>query len=251
MNQSIQLTDQERSIYEWQINVPGFGEEGQRRLKGASVLISRCGGLGGLVAYELAAAGVGRLVLYHGGKVLPGDLNRQILMTRDWIGKPRIESISRRLLELNPDMEIVAVGENISSQNAASAVEQADLVVDCAPLFEERFAMNHEALRQRKPLVECAMYSLEAQVTTIAPGKTPCLRCLHPEHPSEWKRQFPVFGAVSGSVACLGAMEAIKVLCGLGDPLYSVLLSLNLSDMTIRRTNIKKNTDCPQCGNNK
>ena len=97
MNQIIQLTELERSIYEWQINVPGFGEEGQRRLRGASVLISRCGGLGGLVAYELAAAGVGRLVLYHGGKVLPGDLNRQLLMTRDWIGKPRIEWIRGRL----------------------------------------------------------------------------------------------------------------------------------------------------------
>lgn len=247
MDKSIQLTEQDRAIYEWQISVPGFGEEGQRRLKGASVLISRCGGLGGLVAYELAAAGIGRLVLYHAGNVVPSDLNRQLLMTRDWIGKPRIDSISRRLSELNPDIEIVGVGENISQHNVAYAVEQADLVVDCAPLFEERFAMNHEVIRQRKPLVECAMYSLEAQITTMIPGQTPCLRCLHLENPTQWERQFPVFGAVSGSVACLGAMEAIKVLSGLGDPLYGVLLSLNLSDMTTRRTNIKRNTACPHC----
>jgi molybdopterin/thiamine biosynthesis adenylyltransferase len=158
-----------------------------------------------------------------------------------------MDSISRRLNELNPDVEIVGVRENISPQNAARAVEQADLVIDCAPLFEERFAMNDEAILQRKPQVECAMYSLEAQITTMIPGQTPCLRCLHPENPPEWKRQFPVFGAVSGAVACLGAMEAIKVLSGLGDPLYGVLLSLNLFDMSIRRTKIKRNVACPQC----
>jgi molybdopterin-synthase adenylyltransferase len=243
-----ELTDTDRAIYEWQMWVPGFGEEGQRKLKGSSVLVSRCGGLGGLVAYELAAAGVGKLVLYHGGKVVPSDLNRQLLMTRDWIGKPRIESISRRLHDLNPDLEIIAVGENVSPNNAAAAVGQADIIVDCAPLFEERFAMNHEAVVQRKPLVECAMYSMEAQVTTMVPGRTPCLRCLHPEKPEAWKRQFPVFGAVSGTVACLGAMEVIKVLGGLGEPLYGTLLSFDTSDMMFRRMRIKRNPGCPECG---
>ena len=88
-----QLTDEERSIYEWQMWVPDFGEEGQRKLKNASVMVSRVGGIGGIVAYQLAAAGVGRLVLAHGGLVKPSDLNRQLLVTHDWIGKTRIESI--------------------------------------------------------------------------------------------------------------------------------------------------------------
>lgn len=124
------LTAEEHSIYEWQMWVPDFGAAGQQKLKNASVMISRVGGVGSVVAYELAAAGVGKLVLAHAGNVKPSDLNRQLLMTHDWIGKPRIESIRRRLLELNPRLEIVAVGENVSPENAASLVAQCDVVVD-------------------------------------------------------------------------------------------------------------------------
>ncbi|MEC7922291.1 MAG: HesA/MoeB/ThiF family protein, partial [Planctomycetota bacterium] len=150
------LTDEERAVYEWQMWVPEFGEEGQEKLKGASVLISRIGGLGGVVAYELAAAGVGRLVLAHAGDVKPSDLNRQLLMTHDGLGKSRVESAARRLRELNPRLEIEAVAENVNEDNVARLVESVDLVVDCAPLFEERFLMNREAQAQGKPLVECA-----------------------------------------------------------------------------------------------
>ena len=146
------LTDEERA-YEWQMWVPEFGEEGQEKLKGASVLISRIGGLGGVVAYELAAAGVGRLVLAHAGDVKPSDLNRQLLMTHDGLGKSRVESAARRLRELNPRLEIEAVAENINEDNAATLVGSVDLVVDCAPLFEERFLLNREAKSQGKPLV--------------------------------------------------------------------------------------------------
>ncbi|NUN96818.1 MAG: ThiF family adenylyltransferase, partial [Candidatus Omnitrophica bacterium] len=119
--------------------IPGFGEEGQVRLRNASVLISRCGGLGGVVAYELAAAGIGRLVLAHAGNVKPSDLNRQILMTHAGIGTSRVESASQKLRELNPRLEIEAVAENVKQENAARLVGSVDLVVDCAPLFEERF----------------------------------------------------------------------------------------------------------------
>ncbi|NOX56494.1 MAG: HesA/MoeB/ThiF family protein [Planctomycetes bacterium] len=248
MGKRIPLTDQERAIYEWQIWVPGFGEAGQERLKGASVLVSRVGGLGSVVAYELAAAGVGRLILAHAGNVKPSDLNRQLLMTHDWIGKPRVESAARRLRELNPRLEIEAVPENINEQNAARLVGEADVVVDCAPLFNERFAMNREAVRQGKPLVECAMYDLEAQVTTIVPGQTPCLACLYPENPPAWKRQFPVFGAVSGTIGCVGAMEAIKVIAEFGKTLAGELLVCDLREMTFRKCKIFRNRDCPVCG---
>ena len=228
--------------------VPGFGEVGQQILKNASVLISRCGGLGGLVAYQLAAAGVGRLILAHAGTVKPSDLHRQLLMTHDWIGKPRVESAARRLRELNPYLQIEPVAENISETNAARLVEQADLVVDCAPRFEERFLLNREAVRQKKPMVECAVYELELQITTIRPGQTPCLRCLYPEMPAAWSRKFPVFGAVSGAAGCLGAMEVIKVLSGLGQPLLGELLTCDLRTMTFRKMKIKRNQDCPVCG---
>ena len=203
------LTDKERAVYEWQLDVPGFGEQGQEKLKNASVLVSRCGGLGGVVAYELAAAGVGKLILAHGGNLIESDLNRQLLMTDNWLGKPRIESIERRLKELNPRLEILAVNDNINDENVHQLVSEADVIVDAAPLFQERFLMNREAVKQQKPLVNCAMYELEFQITTIIPGKTPCLECLYPEEPKIWKRRFPVFGAVSGTVACMGAMEAL------------------------------------------
>ena len=164
------LTDEERAVYEWQIWVPGFGETGQQKLRDASVLVSRVGGLGSVVAYELAAAGIGRLVLAHAGNIKPSDLNRQLLMTHAGLGTSRVESAQRRLKELNPRLEILSVAENLSEANAERLVGEVDLVVDCAPLFPERFAMNRQCIEQKKPLVDCAMYDLEGQVTTILPG---------------------------------------------------------------------------------
>ena len=248
MNPLQPLSDWERRLYEWQLWVPGFAEAGQQKLKAASVLISRCGGVGGLVAYELAAAGVGRLVLAHAGLLKPSDLNRQLLMTRDWLGQPRVECAARRLRELNPDIAVVPVAENISPANAERLVGQVDLVVDCAPLFEERFLLNQAAVRQRKPMVECAMYELEVQVTTLLPGRTPCLACLYPEEPAGWKRDFPVFGAVAASAGSLGAMEVIKVIAGFGEPLAGKMLVGDLRDMTFQRINVPRNPHCRVCG---
>src|SRR5215469_435942 len=136
------LSDEERARYEWQLDTPGFGEEGQERLKGAAVLVSRVGGVGGAVAYQLAAAGVGRLVLAHAGNVRPSDLNRQLLMTYDWIGRPRVESAARRLCELNPRIVIDPIPENVAAGNVERLVGGVDLVVDAAPLFEERLLLN-------------------------------------------------------------------------------------------------------------
>ena len=242
------LTDEERAVYEWQIWLSDLGEAGQTQLKNASVLVSRVGGVGSVVAYELAAAGVGKLVVAHAGNVKPSDLNRQLLMTHDWIGKPRIESIRRRLHELNPRLEIVPIAENISEENAAGIVAQCDLIVDCAPLFTERFAMNRQAVQQNKPIIECAMYDMEAQLTTIVPGKSPCLQCIFPEAPPTWKRQFPVLGAVSGTVACMGAVEAVKVITGMGDPLVGRLLRMDLRRMTFQTMRVRRRPDCPVCG---
>lgn len=242
------LTEDERARYEWQLGVTGFGAEGQERLKGAAVLVSRCGGVGGAAAYQLAAAGVGRLVLAHAGNLRVDDLNRQLLMTHDGIGRPRVEQAARRLRELNPFLEIEPVAENVGEENVERLVGGVDLVVSCAPRFRERLLMNREAVRRGKLLVDCAMYELEAQLTTIVPGRTPCLACLYPSEPPGWQRQFPVFGAVAGTVGCLGAMEAIKVLAGLGEPLLGKLLVCDLRDMTFRRVGITRDPRCPVCG---
>jgi molybdopterin/thiamine biosynthesis adenylyltransferase len=243
-----QLTDEERAIYEWQMWVPGVGEEGQRKLKAATVFISRVGGLGGVVALELAAAGVGRLVLAHAGDLQPGDLNRQLLQTQDHIGKPRMENIVRRLRELNPRCEVVGIAENVSEKNAERLIAQADIVVDAAPMFQERLAMNRAAFAQGKPMVECAMHELEAHVTTFIPGRTGCLECHVPEVPPAWKRQFPVFGAVSGAVACLGAMEVIKLITGIGEPLAGEMVAMDLGTMRFRRVAVPQRSDCRVCG---
>ena len=243
-----ELTDEERHRYEWQLWVREFGEAGQRRLKGASVLVSRIGGVGGAVAMQLAAAGVGRLILAHAGNVRLDDLNRQLLMTTDWVGKPRIESALRRLRELNPHVAVETVGENISESNAAHLVSRCDVIVAAAPLFSERFLMNREAVRQRKPLVDCAMYDLDGRVMTVLPGRSACLACLYPEPPANWKREFPVFGAVASSVGSLAATEAIKLIADFGEPLAGRLLTFDLREMTFRTIAIARRTDCEVCG---
>ena len=242
------LTDEERSIYEWQLWVRGFGEKGQGRLMGATALVSRVGGLGGALALQLAAAGFGRLILAHGGDLKPSDLNRQVLMSHDGIGKPRIEAAKRRLLELNPRLEIEAVAENVNEANAAGLVGRADLVFDCAPLFAERFALNRECVRQRKPLIEAAVFNMEGQVTAILPGKTPCLACIYPEEPKEWKRQFPVFGAVAAAAASIAATEGIKLAAGMKPSLAGSMLYFDLEHMTFRHIRVARRKDCPECG---
>jgi molybdopterin/thiamine biosynthesis adenylyltransferase len=242
------LTPEEKAVYEWQMWIPEFGEKGQTALKGASVLISRCGGVGGAAAYYLAAAGIGRVVLAHAGDIRMNDLNRQILMTQEKVGTSRVESAARRLKELNPRLEVDIVPENISETNVAQLVGKVDLVVDAAPLFSERYLMNGEAVRQQKPLIECAMYGFEAQLTTIIPGRTACLACLYPNDPPAWKREFPVLGAVTGTVGSLGATEAIKVLTGIGQPLLGKLLVMNLKEMTFRCVRIERNPTCAVCG---
>ena len=243
-----ELTALEQEIYSWQTTIDDFGETGQRRLRAASVMVSRIGGLGGLVAYELAAAGIGRLILAHAGNLRLSDLNRQLLMTQSALDTPRIDCATQRLQGLNPRLEITSLPENVNDANVAELVAQADVVIDCAPLFEERFFMNREAVRQGKPLVECAMFELEAHITSFKPGVTGCLQCLYPEKPDYWQRRFPVFGAVAGMVGCLGAMEAIKIIADLGEPLYGRLLTCDLKLMKFNQVRLRPRPGCPVCG---
>jgi molybdopterin/thiamine biosynthesis adenylyltransferase len=242
------LGEDEWPLYEWQRSVAGFGDAGQETLKGATVLVSRCGGVGGSVAQHLAAAGVGRLILAHAGNLRPDDLNRQLLMSHAAIGRSRIEQVAERLRAFNPFVEVVPSAENMSAGNVERLVAQADAIAGCAPLFSERLLLNAEAVRQGKPLVDCAMFELEVQLTTVLPGRSPCLACLYPEEPPTWQRRFPVFGAVAGTVGALGAMEIIKVLAGLGEPLVGKLLIGDLGTMDFRTVALRRRPDCAICG---
>jgi molybdopterin-synthase adenylyltransferase len=241
------LTDPELARYEWQMWVSGFGETGQRRLKAATVLISRIGGVGGTVAYYLAAAGIGRLMLAHAGNVKPSDLHRQILMSTPWIGKSRVECAQQRIHELNPHVEVMPINANLDVDQAMRYTFDADVCVGAAPRFEERFALNSAAVHYRKPLVDCSMFEMEGQITTIQPGRTACLACLFPEDPPMWKREFPVIGAVSGMVGALGAMEVIKLITGVGEPLFNRLLTIDLGSMSFRTITISRRPDCAVC----
>jgi molybdopterin/thiamine biosynthesis adenylyltransferase len=236
--------------YSRQIRIEGFGIESQRRLKAATVMISRVGGVGGAVAMNLANAGIGRLVIAHGGRVVPEYLNRWHLAVPSDVDRPCTEVFVERLKAINPNMDIIAVPETVSEDNVTKLVSQANLVVDGAPLFEERYLMNQEAVRQGKPLVMGAMYSTEGYITTIVPGETPCLACIYPKKPDYWTniKVFPAIGPGPVIVGSMAAMEAIKVLTGFGQPLKNVLWFFDLETNIVRRLRVNRRPDCPVCG---
>lgn len=242
------LSPDDRARFEWQLWAEGFGEAGQERLKKSTVLVSRIGGVGGTLALQLAAAGVGKLILAHAGNLRLNDLNRQLLMSEAGVGQARVEQAARRLHEFNPHLQIETVPENVNAANVDDLVRRADAVASCAPLFSERLLLNRAAVAQSKPLVDCAMYELEIQLLTVVPGRTPCLACLYPTEPPAWQRRFPVFGAVAGTVACLGAMEIIKILTGLGEPPSGRMLVGDLRSLAFRTVQLRRNPECPACG---
>ena len=242
------LTDLDRSIYEWQLDVPGFGEEGQEKLRGTTALVSRIGGLGGAVAFQLAAAGIGRLILVHAGNLRKDDLNRQVLMRWDGLEKPRVKSAAKTLATFNPNIEVEVHDANFAEDNAVDLVGRADLVFSCAPLFDERFLMNRECVRQGKPMIDSAMYNLEGHVLPIVPRETPCLACIFPEKPPHWKRRFPVIGAVSALVANMGVMEGLKLLAGFGETNLGKMIMVDAARMEMRKIKVKRRTGCPVCG---
>jgi molybdopterin/thiamine biosynthesis adenylyltransferase len=243
------LTDFEHQIYERQLQLPGFDLDHQCRLKAATVMVSRVGGLGGTTAMLLTRAGIGRLVLAHDGVIEAENLNRMHLAFREHLGQQRVAVFHETLHRINPELEIITEANNVSAENASRLVGLADLVVDGAPLFEERYAMNQAAVQQRKPLVMAAQYGLECYVTTIIPGKTPCLACIYPEPPDYWNVTcFPVMTPSSTMVATLAAMEAIKVLTGHGIPLTNQLLYCDLTTNVFQRLQISRQADCAVCG---
>ncbi|MBD2180547.1 HesA/MoeB/ThiF family protein [Planktothrix sp. FACHB-1355] len=247
----LNLTPTELERYHRQMMLPGFGESAQRKLRQATVLVTGVGGLGGTAALYLAVAGVGRLILVRGGNLRLDDMNRQILMTDDWVGQPRVIKAKETLSSINPDVEIEAIPEYVTAANVDSLVLQADIALDCAHNFEERDLLNAACVRWRKPMVEAAMNGMEAYLTTIIPGETPCLSCLFPEKPEWDKRAFSVLGAVSGTLACLTALEAIKVITGVGETLSSKLLTMDLGTLNFAKRRSYKDSHCPVCGNHK
>ncbi len=242
------LSTTDKSIYAWQLNVPHFGERGQEILRNSTALVSRVGGLGGPLAQSLAAAGIGKIILAHGGELREDDLNRQILMHHAGLGKNRAQQAAETLTRFNPHIQTLPIDSNITEENAAELVAQADIVFSCAPLFEERLLMNREAIRQKKYFVDSAMFNMEGQVLAVNPRKTTCLACLTPEPPAGWKRRFPVIGATSALIAQIGVMEGIKLLTGLPTPQTDKLIHYSAQDCELKKFNLTRNPNCPHCG---
>lgn len=245
----LELTGWDLDKYRRQIQIPGLGEEGQRRLKNSAALVTRLGGLGGPTALWLAAAGIGKLVIAHGGTLTPSNLNRQILMRGDGVGQPRAPQAEETLRRFSPDVDVISYAEDVTEANVAEWVAQVDIVCDTTPDFGERLILNAECWRQGKPMVDSGMNGMEAQLTCFVPPGTPCLQCLVPEVPEWWDPAgFGVLGALPGSLGALTALEAIKILTGYGEPLAGRMLCYDAEDMSFATYQIHRRPDCPICG---
>jgi molybdopterin/thiamine biosynthesis adenylyltransferase len=198
----------------------------------------------------LARAGIGKLVLAHGGRVSWENLNRMHLAYTADIDRPYTEVFEENLRAINPAIQIAVISQNINEQNMDEFVSQSDVIADGAPLFEERYFMNAEAVRQGKPMASGAMYDLEGYVTTIIPGETPCLACIYPSRPDYWTNigVFPAIAPISTIVGAVMAMEIIKLLTGMGETLKGRLWRIDLRENWVRLFTVKRRQNCEVCG---
>jgi len=241
------LSRKELERYSRQVLIRGFGEEGQRKLKRAHVLVAGLGGLGSPAAMYLAAAGVGRLTILDAQRVELSNLNRQVLHWHLDVGRSKAGSAIEKLYAMNPDVKVEAKLERITSKNVDSLIEGADVVVDGMDNFPTRYLLNEACVRARVPFVHGAVEGLVGQLTTILPGKGPCLRCIIPKEPPR-KPVFPVLGATPGTIGCLQALEVIKLITGLGRPLVGEMLLFNGEDLSFEKIKIERDPRCPVCG---
>ncbi|WP_297510130.1 ThiF family adenylyltransferase [Thermococcus sp.] len=224
------LSERELERYDRQIMV--FGVEGQERLKSAKVAVVGVGGLGSPVAYYLAAAGVGTLLLIDEQKPELSNLNRQILHWEEDINKnPKPLSAKWKLERFNSDVKIETFVGRLTQENADDVLAGVDVVVDCLDNFETRFMLDDYVHERGIPLVHGAVEGTFGQVTTIVPGKTMRLREIFPRVRGK-KGKFPIIGATAGVVGSIQAMEVIKLLTGYGEPLLNRLLIVDLAHTT-------------------
>lgn len=240
------LTEREQQRYHRQMLMPGWGEDGQRRLKQARVFVAGAGGLGSPVSIYLAVAGVGEITLVDRDVVDLSNLNRQILHGEADVGRPKAVSAEETLTALNRDITIRALHQTITEENVHQLVGEAQIIVDCMDNFPTRFLLNRAALDLRIPLVHGAIWGLEGRLTFLEPGVTPCLRCLVSEAPPA--EVFPVAGVTPGVIACLQATEVLKYLVGIGEVLRNRLLLYSGLEMEFQTLKIQRDPHCPDCG---
>ncbi|MEM2282133.1 MAG: HesA/MoeB/ThiF family protein [Candidatus Hadarchaeales archaeon] len=232
--------------YSRQVIIEGFGEKSQRKLQRARVLVAGLGGLGSAASLYLAAAGVGHLVLVDDEEVEVSNLNRQVLHWARDLKKSKAESAAEKLRLLNPSIEVEAKKEKVTPANAGKLIGNCEAVVDGLDNYSTRYLLNEHCVRLGRPLVHGAVEGFVGQVTTILPGRGPCLKCIIPQEPAT-KKIIPVLGATSGVIGCLQAMETIKLLTGIGKPLVGRMLIFDGRTMSFEELEVNRNPSCPVC----
>jgi len=248
-----ELSPAELSRYSRHILLDEIGVDGQRRLAAARVLVVGAGGLGSPAALYLAAAGVGTLGLADLDRVEEHNLQRQILHDTASVGETKVESAARRLAALNPHVRLNRHAEGLTAANALALFSAYDLVVDGSDNFPTRYLANDAAYFARRPLVHGSIFKFEGQVGLFDPARAgPCYRCLFPEPPPPGSvpacGEAGVLGALCGVIGSLQALEAVKYLLGIGEPLRGRLLVIDALTLQIRTLNLRRNPDCPLCG---
>jgi sulfur-carrier protein adenylyltransferase/sulfurtransferase len=249
------LTQAQLDRYSRHILLPEVGEKGQERLLKSRVLLLGAGGLGSPAALYLGAAGIGTIGLIDADVVDMSNLQRQVLHGASTVGKPKVESGKQRLLDLNPDVNVVTYQERLTSENIDRVFDEGwDVIVDGLDNFPTRYLVNDASVWKNIPVVHGSIFRFDGQVTTFKPRVGPCYRCLYPEPPPAHLApscsEAGVLGILPGVVGTVQATEAIKVVLGIGEPLIGRLWMYDSLGMKFRTLKLRRDPSCPVCGDN-
>ncbi|NNN18325.1 MAG: molybdopterin-synthase adenylyltransferase MoeB [Acidimicrobiaceae bacterium] len=246
------LTPEQRNRYQRHLLLPEVGEVGQKKLLEKSVLLLGAGGLGSPAALYLAAAGVGHIGIIDMDEVDASNLQRQILHNLERIGQRKVDSAKKTIMLLNPDVEVTTYDVRLGADNVLDIIDGYDVIVDGMDNFPTRYLVNDAALLKRIPVVHGSIFRFEGQVTVFNPYVGPCYRCFVPEPPpaelAPSCAEAGVLGVLPGIIGSIQAMETIKLLLDLGDPLVGRLLAYDALEGTFRTFKMRRDPACPACG---
>ncbi|MCC2670340.1 MAG: UBA/THIF-type binding fold [Armatimonadetes bacterium] len=252
--EEVTLSNEEILRYGRHLIMPEVGMEGQRRLKSARVLLIGTGGLGAPLGMYLAAAGVGTLGLVDFDVVDYSNLQRQIIHGTSDVGRPKLHSAHDRIKEINPYTNVELHDGMFMADKALDIVREYDIVIDGTDNFPTRYLVNDACVLLNKPNVYGSIFRFEGQASLFWAEKGPCYRCLYPEPPPPGMvpscAEGGVLGVLPGIIGCLQANEALKLIMGIGDPLIGRLLLFDALKMKFRELKLRKDKDCPLCGDN-
>jgi molybdopterin/thiamine biosynthesis adenylyltransferase len=246
------LDADQRNRYQRHLLLPEVGEAGQQRLLESKVLLLGAGGLGSPAALYLAAAGVGTIGIVDMDVVDPSNLQRQILHNLDRVGDRKVDSAKKTLTAMNPDVNVVTYDVRLGADNVLEIIDGYDVIVDGTDNFPTRYLVNDAALLKQIPVVHGSIFRFEGQATVFYPYEGPCYRCLVPEPPpaelAPSCAEAGVLGVLPGIVGSIQAVEAIKLLLKLGDPLVGRLLAYDALEQSFRTFKVRRDPACPACG---